>query len=168
MWVKVKANRLCKITFRIPRVHLGNTTKKLSVLWGGGGGREREWGERERRERIQIKVAYTFFSNLMVEHNLLLVLQTTLHTKRLPMLCNGISSKCRYAHLITWTISYWWYNWLLIFTPEIKIYYLIFYMHMYMGNKRSKNDVACYDPNSEHVYVWSRPNISFLRIDRYS
>lgn len=98
--MKVKSNRLCKITFRIPRVHLGNTTKKLSVLWGGGG------GERERRERIQIKVAYTLFSNLMVEHNLLLVLQTTLHTKRLPMLCNGISSKCRYAHLITWTISY--------------------------------------------------------------
>lgn len=43
--MKVKANRLCKITFRIPRVHLGNTTKKLSVLWGGGGG-----GEREERE----------------------------------------------------------------------------------------------------------------------
>lgn len=153
MWVKVKANRLCKITFRIPRVHLGNTTKKIIGFMG------RRGGERERRERIQIKVAYTLFSNLMVEHNLLLVLQTTLHTKRLPMLCNGISSKCRYAHLITWTISYWWYNWLLIFTPEIKIYYLIFYMYIC---------VACYDPNSEHVYVWSRPNISFLRIDRYS
>lgn len=71
-----------------------------------GGERERVRKERERRERIQIKVAYTLFSNLMVEHNLLLVLQTTLHTKRLPMLCNGINSKCRYAHLITWTISY--------------------------------------------------------------
>lgn len=49
--MKVKANRLCKITFRIPRVHLGNTTKKLSVLWGGGGGGERERVRREREER---------------------------------------------------------------------------------------------------------------------
>lgn len=61
--MKVKANRLCKITFRIPRVHLGNTTKKLSVLWGGGGG-ERERVRRERERELHKLIFKTLSQKL--------------------------------------------------------------------------------------------------------